>query len=451
MGRVARLLERLSLTRRDTQSWVLYDWGDNAFATVTLAMVAPTYYTAEVVPEAQAGDVYWSLMLAASFAIIGIASPVLGAIADHVERSREFLAVFTGLGVVFTGSLFFTGEGDVVLVAVLFGLANIGFTGARLFYNSLLPGVSDEGEIDRVSTAGYAIGYLGGTAALVLSFGVPLAVGIPLDNVGELSRLALFVAACWWAIFSIPLFIYVDEPERDSDDEVAGNPVRGGYRRLYNTYREIRTYKIAFLFLIAFWFYTNGISAIITLSAAYAESTIGLAQTEILGALVLVNLIGVPCAFAFGQLAGRFSTKRALLGGIAVYTAIALGAVGVTRAWQFFLLAAGVGFVQGGTQALSRSLFGSLIPRHKSGEFFSFFSIVSGLASIAAPALFGIVGALTGSTRIAIGSLSVFFVVGMALLLRVYVETGREVARERTPDDLGDDVVGGAQARAGMD
>ena len=440
MSRISSLSTTLGLGRRDTKSWVLYDVGDNAFATVTLAMIAPTYYTGVVVPDGKPGDIYWSLMLAVSFAIIGIASPVLGAIADHMERSREFLAFFTVLGVVFTGSLFFTAEGDILLAAVLFGLANIGFTGARLFYNSLLPGVSDDGTMDRVSTAGYAFGYIGGIASIFLALAVPLALGVPFENVGELSRIALFVAAVWWAIFSIPLFIYVDEPERNPDDAVVGSPVRGGYRRLYNTYQDIRTYQIAFLFLVAYWFYANGIGAMITLSAAYAESTIGLEQLEIVGALILVNFIGIPCAFIFGQLADTFSTKKALLGGLTVYTFVAFMAVGVTTAWQFFLLAFFVGLVQGGTQALSRSLFGTLIPKHKSGEFFSFFAIVGGLASIVAPALFGVVGLLTGSSRLAIASLSVFFIIGMILLFRLDVEMGRQIAKDRTPDNvIGDD------------
>ncbi len=427
------------MSRRDTKSWILYDVADNAFATVTLAMIAPTYYTGVVVPDGQPGDIYWSIMLAVSFAIIGIASPVLGAIADHMERSREFLAFFAVMGVVFTGSLFFTSEGDIVLAAVLFGLANIGYTGARLFYNSLLPGVSDDGMMDRVSTAGYALGYLGGVASIFIALGVPLALGVSFDNAGELSRIALFVAATWWAIFAIPLFIYVDEPERNPDDAVVGSPIRGGYRRLYNTYQDVRTYQIAFLFLVAYWFYANGIGAIITLSAAYAESTIGLEQLEIVGALILVNFIGIPCAFIFGQLADTFSTKKALIGGLTIYTLVALLAVGVTTAWQFFLLAFMVGLVQGGTQALSRSLFGTLIPKHKSGEFFSFFAIVGGLASIVAPALFGVVGILTGSTRLAIASLSVFFLIGMILLFRLDVDKGRQIAKDRTPDSLIED------------
>jgi UMF1 family MFS transporter len=431
------LLKKLGLDNRETQSWVLFDWGDNAFATVVLGVILPIYYV-EVAGANLPGSmasVWWGYTLAISFAIVAVASPVLGAIADHVDQSRTFLAVFTGLGVVFTGALFFTSEGDFVLTSVLFVLANVGFSGARLFYNSLLPGITDEETIDRVSAAGYATGYLGGGTLLVVGLVLvttPSTFG--LTDTATASRVTLFIAACWWALFAIPLFVYVPEPEREGTDNSLGNPVTGGFSRLFDTYRDIQQYRIAFLFLIAFWFYTNGINAIITLSAAYATD-IGLEQTDVMLAFVMVQFVGVPCAFLFGQLADWFSTKRAIYAGLAVYLCVALLAVGISTAWHFFALAFGVATVQGGTQGLSRSLFGSLIPDHKSGEFFSFFAIVSGFASILAPALFGAVGQITGSTRIAIGSLSIFFVVGLALLSFVDVDAGRTAARNSVPTD----------------
>jgi UMF1 family MFS transporter len=432
-SRLSSALQRLGMDSRARQSWVLFDFGDNAFATVVTVLLQTYFITVAGagLPEGRA-LIYWSFTVALSYGIFAVLSPVLGAIADHLERSRAFLGSFTGLGVVATALLFFTGEGDWLAVAVLFLFANIGFSGARLFYNSLLTGIATEETMDRVSTAGYATGYLGGgllltAGAVVLA--TPETFGIA--DQAAASRLLLFVAACWWALFAIPLFVYVPEPDRDSSGAVQERPVRASFQRLRDTYRDIRTYRDAFLFLAGFFFYASGITAIINLAAAYA-SDIGLGQAAIIGALVMVQFVGIPCAFVFGQLAGRFSTKRMILVGLAVYTLVSIGGIGIQNAWQFFVLALGVALVQGGTQGLSRSLFGSLTPQHKSAEFFSFFAVVSAVSSIMAPTLFGLIGLVAGSNRVAIASLSLFFLVGAAIILRVDVEHGREVARERT-------------------
>jgi len=421
-------LATLGLDRRETVSWVLFDWADNSFATVVTGALLPVYYEEFIGTSAD-----YAAAIAASFVIVALISPILGTIADHVERSREFLGVFTAIGVVFTGGLFFTREGGIVLTSMLLILANIGFRGARLFYNSLLPGITEGNTIDRVSTAGYAMGYIGGgtlltLSAIILSF--PSTFGV--SEAGSY-RVGLFSASIWWAVFAIPLFLYVPEPEKEGGDAVVDSPIRVSFRRLYDTYRNIQNYRVAFIFLIAFWFYTNGISAIITLSAAYAAD-IGISAGAIVGAFIMVQFVGVPCAFAFGQLAERLSTKRAIYLGLSVYTLVAIGAFGVSTAWHFFALAFAVALVQGGTQGLSRSLFGSLIPEHKSSEFFSFFTIVGGSAGILAPALFSAIGRVTGSSRLAIASLSLFFIIGAFLLRFVDVEEGRRAAEESTPN-----------------
>lgn len=432
-SRLSSVLEHLGIDGRARQSWVLFDFGDNAFATV-VNVILQTYFIQVAGVNLAEGRalIYWSFTVALSYGIFAVLSPVLGAIADHLERSRAFLGSFTALGVVATALLVLTGEGDWLAVATLFLFANIGFSGARLFYNSLLTGIATEGSMDRVSTAGYAMGYLGGGLLLAggaVVLAVPETFGI--TDQAAASRVLLFICACWWAAFAIPLFLFVPEPERDPAQDVREQPVRASFRRLRTTYHEVRTYQVAFLFLAGFFFYSSGITAIINLAAAYA-SDIGLGQGAIIGALMMVQFVGIPCAFGFGQLAGRFSTKRMILVGLSVYTLVAIGGIGVRNAWQFFLLALGVALVQGGTQALSRSLFGSLVPQHKSAEFFSFFSVVSAVSSILAPTLFGLVGLVAGSNRVAIASLSLFFVVGAVIVARIDVERGRQVARERT-------------------
>lgn len=437
MIRIGTVFERLGLTTRERWAWVCFDWGDQAFSTVIIGVVLPIYYVdvAGAHLDSSLATVYWSYTIALSFAFIAISSPVLGAIADHMERSRGFLALFTILGVLATGAMFFTREGDLILLSALVILANIGFRGSRLFYNSLLPGITTGETIDRVSAAGYGLGYLGGTIILLVALGLTLSPEtFGLADGAAAARLALFIAACWWAIFAIPLFVYVPEPERDENGEIRGNPVSAGFRRLYGTYQEVRSYREAFIFLVAFWFYANGVLGIISLAAAYATD-IGISETNVMIAFVLVQTLGIPCAFAFGQLADYFSTKTALYGGLGVYILVSFGAMGIETFWHFLILATFVGMVQGGTQAISRSLFGSLTPTHKTGEFFSFFTIVGGFAAILAPMVFGVVGQVTGSTRLGIASLSFFFITGTILLRYVDVERGRRVAKEQTPSD----------------
>lgn len=435
---VARLLAQTGLDTRERQGWALFDVGDNAFATV-INLILQTYFVTVAGATLPDGDalIYWSFTVALSYGLFAVMSPVLGAIADHLERSRLFLASFTAVGVVASGSLFFTGEGDWLAVAGLFLIANVGFSGARLFYNSLLPGIASGAAAHRVSTAGYASGYLGGGVLLALGtvvLATPGSFGI--SGRAEASRILLFASACWWAAFAVPLFVYVPEPPRDGTlrERVGRQPVRAGFARLAETFREVRTYRVTFLFLLAFFCYSSGITAIINLAAAYA-SDIGLGQTATIGALLVVQFVGVPCAVLFGQLAGRYTTKRMLIVGLTVYTLVSLAATGIRTIEHFFALAVAVGAVQGGTQALSRSLYSSLIPAHRSAEFFSFFAVVSAVSSIMAPLLFGIVGLTSGSNRLAIGSLSVFFFLGALLIARLNVRRGRTIARQHSSAD----------------
>lgn len=433
-------LKLLGLDTRERQSWVLFDFGDNAFATV-VNVIVQTYFISVAGISLTSGRalIYWSFTVALSYLLFALLSPVLGAIADHLERSRAFLAACTSLGVLATGLLFVTRAGDWLLVAVLFFVANIGFNAARLFYNSLLPGITGNETVDRVSTSGYALGYIGG-GMLLAAGAIVLVTPATFGFAGQAAaaRALLLAAACWWALFALPLFLYVPEPDRgDPPNEITVQPVRAGFQRLRETYQSIQRYRVAFVFLLGFFFYASGITAIINLAAAYA-SDIGLGQAAVIGAMAMVQFVGIPCAFLFGRLADRFSAKRAILTGLLVYTVVSVLAVGIQTAWQFFALAFGVALVQGGTQALSRSLFGTLIPRHRSAEFFSFFAVVSAVSASIAPMTVGLIGLTAVSNRLAIGSLAGFFIVGAAILTRVNVEKGRRVAREATPSDFDD-------------
>jgi UMF1 family MFS transporter len=316
----------------------------------------------------------------------------------------------------------------------------VGVAGSYVFYEALLPHIAAPGEIDRVSAAGYAVGYLGGGMLLALNlawiqmpalFGLPSGDGMTESEATLPARLAFLSVAVWWALFSIPLFRKVPEPPlRIEPDERPGeSPVRAAFVRLGETFRELRSYRQAFLMLLAFLIYNDGIQTIIKMATAYGTE-IGIGQSALIGAILLVQFVGIPCTFLFGTVAGRIGAKRALFLGLLAYTVISILGYYMTTAAHFYILAGLVGVVQGGTQALSRSLFASMIPQHKSGEFFGFFSIFEKFAGIFGPLIFAGTIAVTGSSRNAILSVIGFFAVGAALLALVKVEEGQRAARE---------------------
>jgi UMF1 family MFS transporter len=336
--------------------------------------------------------------------------------------------------------MFFIRRGDLALASVLFIVALVGATASMVFYESLLPHIAKSGEIDRVSSAGYAIGYFGGGVLLALNlawiqqpqwFGLPSGEGISPDEATLPARLAFVSVAVWWIVFSLPLLRRVPEPPRTREpDEVGRRSMLGApFTRLAETIRQLRGFRQAFLMLLAFLIYNDGIQTIIKMATAYGTE-IGIGQSALITAVLLVQFIGVPFAFLFGQLAGRIGAKRAVFLGLAAYTVISIIGYFMKTATHFFMLAALTGMVQGGTQALSRSLFASLIPAHKSGEFFGFYSVFEKFSSILGPLMFVATIALFGSSRLAILSVILFFAVGAVLLSFVDVEAGRRAARE---------------------
>ena len=436
------LLDRLGLGRPELRAWAMYDWAASAVQTTIMVAVFPIYFVSVAGAGAPPGDATQRLAAINSIAlvIIALASPVLGAISDYRAAKKRFIATFMGLGVAGCCGLFLVRTGDLDLASWLFIVIMVGVAGSYVFYEALLPHIARPGEIDRVSAAGYAIGYLGGGVLLALNLGwiqAPALFGLPsgpgLDD-GEATlpaRLAFLSVAVWWAVFSIPLFRRVPEPPAriEPDERPGQNPVKTAFVRLGETFRELRSYRQAFLMLLAFLIYNDGIQTIIKMATAYGTE-IGIGQSALIGAILLVQFVGIPCTFLFGSVAGRIGAKRAVFLGLLAYTAISILGFYMTSATHFYILAGMVGMVQGGTQALSRSLFASMIPQHKSGEFFGFFSIFEKFAGIFGPLIFAGTIAVTGSSRNAILSVIGFFAVGAALLALVDVEKGQRVARD---------------------
>lgn len=435
-------LSRLGLDRRELRAWAMYDVANSAFVLTVQTAIFPIFFrtvSGVGLPGSEATQRYaWTTSLA--LLAIALMAPVLGALADYAGMKKRLLGIFLALGAAATACMFFLRQGDWFTAALLFGLANIGAQGSFVFYDSLLPHVAREGEMDRVSTAGFALGYLGSSILLALQlgwiempgfFGLPSGEGLSPDEASLPARLAFVSVAVWWVAFSVPLFLRVPEPPRrlEADERPGAGAAGVAFRRVGETFRELRRYRQAFLMLIAFFVYNDGIGTIIRMATIYGDE-IGIGRSDLIGAILMVQLIGIPFAFLFGALAGRIGPKPAILIGLAVYVGVAILGYFMRTALHFWLLAILVGMVQGGTQALSRSLFASLVPRYKSAEFFGFYGVLDKFSGVMGPIVFGTTIALTGSSRQAILSVIAFFVVGALLLMRVRVEEGRATARK---------------------
>ena len=412
----------------------MYDWANSAFQTTIIAAVFPIYF--HNVVAADLGDALstsrfaWATTIA--IVIVAVIAPLLGAIADFAAMKKKMLGAFVAIGVVSTTAMYWIGPGDWKLALMLFVLGNVAVAASIVFYESLLPHLVNEEELDRVSSAGYAIGYLGGGVLLAINLLMiqrPGWFGIP--DTTTAVRLSLASVGIWWLVFSIPLFRCVPEPARriEANESPDANLLATGVRRLIETFHELRRYKQAFLLLVAFLIYNDGIQTIIRMATTFG-SQIGIDQNAMITALLITQFIGVPFAFLFGMVAGRIGAKTAIFVGLAVYAVIIALGYNMRTAAHFYALAIIVGMVQGGTQALSRSLFASMIPRHKSSEFFAFFGVFERYAGILGPLVFAAMVDATGQSRNAMLAVLAFFVVGGAVLVFVDVDAGRKVARQ---------------------
>jgi UMF1 family MFS transporter len=427
------LAERLGLHRREIRAWVLYDWANSAFVTTIVAAIFPIYYArvaaADLPPEVAAARFGWATTLA--LLVVAVLAPILGALADCAPVKKRLLFAFQSVGLLACAGMFFILHGDWLLALALFVLGNIGVSGAFTFYDALLPHIAARDELDRVSSAGYALGYLGGGLLLALNLlWIQKPEWFGLADAGVATRVSFASVAAWWGLFSIPLFRHVPEPPVRAT--VAGTGLTdlaaASFRQLGRTLRELGRFRQAFLMLLAFLVYNDGINTIIRMASLYGTQ-IGIAQHHLITALLMVQFVGVPFAFLFGRIASRVGAKPAVFVALAVYAVISVLGYFMTSAVHFYALAFLVATVQGGSQALSRSLFAAMIPRQKSSEFFGFFAVFEKFAGIVGPLVFAGVVEQTGSSRQAILSVVLFFVVGAALLAKVDVAEGERAAR----------------------
>ena len=351
--------------------------------------------------------------------IVALSVPLIGALADRLGNRKGLLVVLAALGIVMTGSLFFVAQGQWPLAVACYVIAVVGFAGSNSVYDALLVDVSPSSHFDRISAFGYALGYLGGALLFtvnVIMVSNPAAFGLASEV--EAIRLAFLMVAVWWAVFSLPLLLWVKEGHQTDSVQPRGRLLQS----LKRTWREIRGHRNLGLFLIAYWLYIDGVYTIIKMAVDFGLSQ-GLSMQDLIRAILITNFVGFPAAILFGRIASRWGTKRALCLGLTIYIVVTFAVVFITTATQFYLLAISIGLVQGGVQSLSRSFFARLIPEEKSAEYFGFYNMLGKFSAILGPVLAGVVTLTFNSQRIGILSILILFVSGFFILLKVEQET----------------------------
>jgi UMF1 family MFS transporter len=415
-------------------SWALYDWANSAFATTVIAGFFPIFFKQ-----------YWShgadttvstarLGLANSIAgiIVALMAPVLGSIADRGSSKKKFLSFFAFMGVVMTIALYMVSKGNWPMAVMIYVFASVGFSGGNIFYDSLITGVASKTEFDFVSSLGFSLGYLGGGILFAVNVWMTLSPEtFGFAGPGEAVKFSFITVGIWWAVFSIPILLFVNEPE--SRESVSGfGAVRAGLSQFLHTFREIRHMKTIFLFLAAYWLYIDGVDTIVRMAVDYGIS-IGFESNDLIVALLITQFIGFPSAIAFGYLGGKIGAKRAIFIAIAVYLFVSIWAAFMQSKNEFYILAIIIGLVQGGIQALSRSFYARIIPVNKSAEYFGFYNMLGKFAAVLGPVVMGGAGLFIRNlgyssniaSRVSISSISIFFIAGGILFYFVDEEKGR--------------------------
>lgn len=407
-------------TFREKFSWSLYDWANSVFATTVLAGFFPLFFKsfwAGDLDDATSTALLGTVSSIAGLIIVLIA-PILGAMADLSRNKKLFLLIFALLGIISTSTLFFISYGLWEWSLIIFGLSIIGFSGANIFYDSLLIDVSSDEDRNYVSSMGYALGYLGGGILFlinVLMYLYPSYFNLNSQTEGILY--SFLSVALWWLLFSMPLFLFVQQ-KKINDIADFKNPFKQSFIRVMNTFREIKKYKAVLIFLIAYWFYIDAIDTIVRMAVAYGTD-LGFDSSKLIIALIFTQFIGFPATFAYGYLAEKFGLFNMLVVGILIYILICIYSLFITSATDFFILAGLVGLVQGGVQSLSRTIFSRLIPQDKATEFFGFYNLIGKSAVVVGPALVGWMAYLFDNPKAGIISLLLLFIPGIIILFYV--------------------------------
>ena len=406
------------MIERKVWGWASYYWGNHAFTTSIITVFFPIFFKDFWSAGADVTVSTFRLGLANSTAslVVAISAPMLGAIADRGGHAKKFLFAAALLGAAMLLGLHFVPKGDWQWAGLFYVLASIAYFWGNVFGDSMLVSVAPAGKLDITSAIGYFAGYLGGGIFLALGVAMTLKPQwFGLAGPAEAVQLLLVLAAAWWALFSLPLMFWVPPSPRAEAHVPLSVAAREGITQFLETFRHIRGYKPVFVFLAAYWVYIDGVNTVIQMAVDYGKS-IGFGTSDLILAVLLVQFVGVPAALLAGKLGERIGPRKAIFIGLAVYTFISIYATFMKSAWEFYLLAAMVGLVQGGVQLLSRSYFARLVPKDRAGEFFGFYNMLGEVAAIIGPLLVGTVSYLTGSPRVSILSVIILFAIGAYLL-----------------------------------
>jgi UMF1 family MFS transporter len=402
-------------------SWSLYDWANSACSTTVMAAFVPAFLTDYWSTGVDATVTTARLGVANSVTSIFVAliTPTLGALADQRGYKKLFCFLFMLLGVAATAGLAFVGQGEWLAALIIFGLCMIGFNGSLVFYDSILPSISNSKNADHASSLGYSLGYLGGGILFFVNILMCLKPHLfGLENAVEGVKASFLSVAIWWLVFSIPLFKDVPEPAIEKTGMSLWHSVKQSRMQLWTTFKTIAKDRNLLLFLIAFWLYIDGVYTVITMAVDYGKA-LHLDNSAMMSSLLLVQFLGFPFALLFSHMADRWGCRKPILISIAVYTVSVILATWMSETWHFYALAAMIGIVQGGVQALSRSLFSKMIPAKNAGEYFGLFNLVGKSAAILGPLIVGLGAYITGNSRFGMLGLIVLFIIGGGLLLKV--------------------------------
>jgi len=437
-------------SKKTVWGWVMYDWANSAFATTVMAGFFPLffkhYWSAGVDVNMSTAQLGFGNSLASLF--VALMAPFLGAIADKGSAKKKFLLFFAYLGVLMTAGFFLIHKGQWAMAIFVYVMGVIGFSGANVFYDAILPGITAEDKIDYVSSLGFSMGYLGGGLLFlinVLMYLMPQNFGLP--DADAAARFSFLSVAFWWGLFTLFTIAWVPEEKSVAKVKSRESIVTAGIKQLINTFKKVRHLKTVFLFLLAYWFYIDGVDTIIRMAVDYGLS-LGFESKDLIVALLLVQFVGFPATLVFGKLGEAWGVRKAIYLAIGIYMCITIWGTMMTRKEEFYVLAAVIGLVQGGIQALSRSYYSRLIPKNQAAEYYGFYNMLGKFAAIIGPALMGIVGLMVRrmlmppsptaeqlvsigqvASRWSIGSILILFILGMVLFYFVDEEKGKEQAK----------------------
>jgi MFS transporter, UMF1 family len=402
---------------KEESSWIRYDWASSAYSIIISTAVFPLFYKATATNAGVSlsnSTAYLGYTIAIATFILAMIGPIMGTIADYKGMKKRFFTIFFTLGITFTAMLAFVPGDNWLMMLVVYTLAVLGSTGSNVFYDAFIVDVTTDERMDRVSARGYGMGYIGSTIPFIISIAIIILAQTKVLPISMTlaSQTAFIITALWWGLFSIPMFKNVHQKHYIEREPQL---VLQSFRRLAKTFKEIRQYKALFLFLLAYFFYIDGVGTIITMSTAYGTD-LGISSTNLLIILFATQVVAWPFAILFGKLSEKYTGKKMLYVGISVYIVVCIYAYFLETTTDFWILAMLVATSQGGIQALSRSYFAKLVPKANANEFFGFYNIFGKFASIMGPLMVGLTAQLTGNSSMGVFSLVVLFVIGMVIL-----------------------------------